>query len=53
MPTSPSTYSTVAFSLARLTFAEVTPGNRPRAFSTVAAQEAQVMPLTGMTVFFV
>src|SRR4030042_7084417 len=43
----PSMYSTVAFSEARFTITEITPGTLDKASSTRATQEAQVIPATG------
>src|SRR4030042_2593688 len=43
----PSMYSTVAFSEARFTITEITPGTLDRASSTRATHESQVIPLTG------
>src|SRR5215218_11381815 len=45
--TSPARYVTVAFSLARFTFASRTPGTLPRARSTRPTQLAQLIPITG------
>ena len=45
--TSPGSNVTVAFSVARLTFALSTPCALPMARSTLATQLAQVMPVTG------
>jgi hypothetical protein len=42
--------TTVARSVARFAEAETTPGAWPRAFSTVATQEAQVIPVTGRVI---
>jgi hypothetical protein len=43
----------VAFSEARLTLTEITPGTLDKALSTRETHEAQVMPLTGKMDFLV
>jgi len=50
MSATPGRKLTVPDCVARLTLAERTPGTEARAFSTLATQEAQVIPSTGNSV---
>src|SRR5215204_1586584 len=45
-------YTTVAFSTAKLTFASATPSFLSRARSTRRTQEAHVIPVTGIVIVF-